>query len=220
VEAVLNQTNPSTPLGIRDRAILETLYSTGIRRLKLMNLKLYDLDFERGTLMIRQGKGHKDRLIPIGNRALLWVEKYLREVRPGLLGESACPALFLTSLGEPFSLSRLSQIAREYVDAAKLGKRGSCHLFRHTMATLMLEGGTDIRFIKQMLGHADLSSTQIYTQVSISKLKEVHTATHPARVERKAKGLKPASSDSPEKSPPSEELFSSLAAEVAEEEET
>ena len=92
--------------------------------------------------------------------------------------------MFLSSAGEPFSIDHLSDLVRGYVDAARIGKRGACHLFRHTMATLMLEGGADIRFIQAMLGHADLSTTQIYTLVSIRKLKEIHTATHPAKMER------------------------------------
>lgn len=92
--------------------------------------------------------------------------------------------LFLTNLGEAFTPNRLTQMVREYVDAANLGKKGACHLFRHTMATLMLENGADVRFIQEMLGHAELSTTQIYTQVSIRKLKEIHTATHPARLSK------------------------------------
>jgi integrase/recombinase XerD len=93
--------------------------------------------------------------------------------------------LFLTNTGESFTPNRLTQLVRNYVDAAQIGKRGACHLFRHTMATIMLENGADIRFIQEMLGHAELSTTQIYTQVSIKKLKEIHTATHPsARVSR------------------------------------
>jgi integrase/recombinase XerD len=99
--------------------------------------------------------------------------------------------LFLTHLGQPFSPNRLTQLVAKYIDAAELGKTGSCHLFRHTMATLMLEGGADIRFIQQMLGHADLSTTQIYTQVSIRQLKAIHTATHPARLDGAKHELEP-----------------------------
>jgi integrase/recombinase XerD len=173
-------------LGLRDRAILETLYSTGMRRMELVNLKVYDIDRERGTVMIRQGKGRKDRLIPIGSRALAWVEKYLLEGRPRLeVGERSAEVLFLTNLGEAFHPVHMTKLVRDYVVAADLGKRGSCHLFRHTMATLMLEGGADIRFIQAMLGHAKLDTTQVYTQVSIRMLKEIHTATHPARMEQK-----------------------------------
>jgi len=153
-----------TGIGIRDRAILETLYSTGIRGLELIHLKLYDVDTERGTIMIRQGKGKKDRMLPIGARALAWIVKYRDDVRPELACGADDGTLFLTTLGEAFAPNRLTQMVREYVDAADTGKRGSCHLFRHTMATLMLENGADMRYIQAMLGHAELSTTQIYTR--------------------------------------------------------
>ena len=136
--------------------------------------------------MIRQGKGRKDRMVPIGERAVLWIKKYLTDVRPSLSLEQDHGALFLTNYGEAIKPNRLSDMVAHYVGEANIGKRGSCHLFRHTMATLMLEHGADIRFIQQILGHADLSTTQIYTQVSIRKLKEIHTKTHPsARLKRK-----------------------------------
>jgi integrase/recombinase XerD len=183
-EAVLAVPNVTDSLGLRDRAILETLYSTGIRRMEVVNLKLYDMDVDRGTLMVRQGKGKKDRMVPIGKRAIGWIEKYITEVRPRLIVDPNDVTLFLTHLGEGFTTNRLTQMVREYVDAADIGKRGSCHLFRHTMATLMLENGADVRFIQAMLGHAKLETTQIYTQVSIRKLKEIHEATHPAKMNR------------------------------------
>jgi integrase/recombinase XerD len=182
VEQVLIQPNIDDPLGLRDRALMETLYSTGMRRLELANLKVYDLDTERGTVTIRQGKGNKDRVIPIGDRAAAWIEKYVADARPHLAVEPDDGTVFLSSAGEPFSLDHLSDLVRVYVDAAKIGKRGACHLFRHTMATLMLEGGADIRYIQAMLGHADLKTTQLYTQVSIRQLKQIHTATHPAHL--------------------------------------
>jgi len=181
VEVILRVPDITTPVGIRDRAILETLYSTGIRRLELINLKLHDVDAERGTVMVRQGKGKKDRMIPIGARALAWIAKYRDDARPELACGLDDSTLFLTTLGEAFAPNRLTQMVRDYVDAANTGKRGSCHLFRHTMATLMLENGADIRFIQAMLGHAELSTTQIYTQVSVRQLKAIHTATHPAK---------------------------------------
>lgn len=179
VEAIMAGPELGASMGMRDRAILETLYSTGMRRMEVVNLKVFDLDAERGTIMVRQGKGKKDRMVPIGERALTWIQKYVDEVRPGLAVAPDDGTLFLTAEGELFTPNRLTQLVREYVDKAKLKKRGSCHLFRHTMATLMLEGGADIRFIQAMLGHAELSTTQIYTQVSIRKLKEIHDATHP-----------------------------------------
>lgn len=183
VEQVLTQPNLTEPLGIRDRAILETFYSTGIRRMELINLSLYDLDGDRGTLLVRQGKGRKDRMVPIGDRALAWIDKYLSEVRPELVITPDQGFMFLANHGQQFTPDRMTQLVRGYIDQADIGKRGSCHLFRHTMATLMLENGADIRFIQMMLGHAELSTTQIYTQVSIRKLKEVHSLTHPARLE-------------------------------------
>jgi integrase/recombinase XerD len=182
VEQVLAQPDIREPLGLRDRAMLETLYSTGMRRRELVNLKLYDMDTERGTVTVRQGKGKKDRVIPIGDRAAAWVEKYLREARPQIVVEPDDYAMFLANTGEGLSIYHMTYLVRDYVNAANIGKRGSCHMFRHTMATLMLENGADIRYIQQMLGHADLRATQIYTHVSIRQLKQIHTATHPARL--------------------------------------
>ena len=181
-ETILNQPDITENFGVRDRAILEVLYSTGLRRMEIANLKLHDLDVDRGTLMIRQGKGKKDRMIPIGERAILWIEKYIESARPYFVCEPDDGTLFLTNLYEPFTPNRMTQLVRDYINQADIGKKGSCHLFRHTCATLMHENGADIRFVQQLLGHADLSTTQIYTQVAIRKLKEIHTATHPAKV--------------------------------------
>ena len=179
-DCVLCQPDTDGDLGVRDRAILETLYSTGMRRMELIGLCIYDLDVDRGTIMIRQGKGKKDRMVPIGERALDWIDRYVTDVRPTLVLEPDNGTLYLTSQGEAFSPNRLTQLARTYVNAAELGKTGACHLFRHTMATLMLEGGADVRFIQEMLGHASLETTQIYTQVSIRRLKQIHAMTHPS----------------------------------------
>lgn len=140
----------------------------------------------------------------------------MTEVRPSFVREPDDGVLFLTNLFEPFTPNRLTQLVREYVDAAQLNKRGSCHLFRHTMATLMLEGGADIRFIQQMLGHAELSTTQIYTQVSIRKLKEIHSLTHPAKLE-KPTTTTPTPDGAASVDAAKVELLSSLAAEAAEE---
>lgn len=186
-EQVLNQTDVEDLYGLRDRAILETLYSTGIRRAELANLCVYDVDAERGVVMVRHGKGNKDRVVPIGERALKWVEKYLYSGRPYLSVGQDEGRLFLTRLGEAFGVAGLSELVRRYIKQSGIPKSGSCHLFRHSVATLMLENGADIRYIQQMLGHAKLDTTQIYTQVSIQKLKEIHTATHPAKVRREPK---------------------------------
>jgi integrase/recombinase XerD len=186
VEKVLAQPDLRDPIGVRDRAIMEVLYSTGIRRKEVVALTIFGFDQDRGTLWIRLGKGKKDRVVPVGERAMLWVDKYLREVRPRLVMEPDDGFLFLSGDGLPLTPGYLSDSVRRYVDAAGIGKKGSCHLFRHTMATLMLEGGADTRYIQQMLGHENLASTQLYTQVSIKKLKDIHTATHPgAKLERK-----------------------------------
>ena len=218
VEQVMSQPDVSEPMGLRDRAILETFYSTGMRRSELMHLVLFDLDRERGTVMIRQGKGKKDRMIPIGERAVKWIDRYQNEVRPELAVGRNNTTLFLTSTGEPFTPNRLTQMVRDYVNAADIGKSGSCHLFRHTCATLMLENGADIRYIQAMLGHAELSTTQIYTQVSIRKLKEIHTATHPGKL-RTARLTNAETSTTPnaEAVPTAEQLLTVLAAEAAEE---
>ena len=187
VEQVMMQPDLADPFGLRDRAILEVLYSTGMRRLEIINLKLYDLDTERGTILIRQGKGKKDRFVPIGERAIAWLEKYIREARPQIVVEPDDGTVFLTAQGEPFSRDHLTWAVRTHVVNAKLGKVGACHLFRHTMATLMLEGGADIRYIQQMLGHEDLKTTQIYTHVAIRALQQIHAATHPAAMLDKSK---------------------------------
>ena len=142
--------------------MLETFYSSGVRRSELIRLKLYDIDRERATLTVRQGKGKKDRMTPIGERALAWVEKYLREARPQLALEPDDATLFLTQYGEPFHPDAMSYLARDYIAQANLGKSGSCHTFRHTMATLMLEGGADIRYIQQMLGHAEFDHGNLH----------------------------------------------------------
>lgn len=182
VERVMNQPNLDSPIGLRDRAILETLYSTGMRRMELANLSIFDLNKDTGTVMIRQGKGMKDRVVPIGDRAMKWISHYQQDARPLHLVTPDEYSLFLTQYGTRMSLKLLTEAVSVYIKRAT-GKKGSCHLLRHTMATLMLENGADVRFIQEILGHEHLSTTQIYTHVSIRKLKEVHTATHPAGME-------------------------------------
>lgn len=182
VEQVLNETDLSKPTGVRDRAILEVFYSTGIRRRELAGLKLYDVDLERGTVLVRQGKGKKDRLLPLGQRAARWVRKYVEESRSHLIVEPDEKDLFISNSGMGITPAILGNLVRSYVKKSGIAKTGSCHLFRHAMATLMMENGADTRYIQQMLGHARLNTTEIYTHVSIAQLIEVHRLTHPAKM--------------------------------------
>jgi integrase/recombinase XerD len=184
VERVLAQCDVTTVLGLRNRAILETLYSSGLRRLELVHLKRHDVNLAQGTIHVRAGKGNKDRLVPLGARAALWVAKYLAEARPQLLTREDDQTLFLHDDGRPMKPGRLGDLVKRHLEHAGLTQVGACHLFRHAMATHMLENGADIRYIQVMLGHADLATTQIYTQVSLGKLKDIHAATHPAKLTR------------------------------------
>lgn len=179
-EQVLQQPSVNNPEGLRDRAMLETFYATAMRRMELVNLHVWDIDEERGTVMIRQGKGKKDRHIPIGERALQWIAKYIADARPHLLTRSDDGTLFLTNMGDPFDRKQLTKLVRRYLVKSNIGKVGGCHLFRHTVATLMLENGADVRVIQELLGHSQLSTTELYTRVSINLLKQVYAATHPA----------------------------------------
>jgi len=179
-EAILAQPDIRKPQGLRDRAILETFYSTGIRRTELSGLKVHDVDTERGTITVRQGKGRRDRVVPVGERAGAWIAKYIREARPDFVIEPDRGFIFLAAEGEPIAPKTLSLYVSRYVKASGVARTGSCHLFRHAMATLMLENGADVRMIQAILGHVKLTTTEIYTHVAITKLKQVHTATHPA----------------------------------------
>jgi integrase/recombinase XerD len=213
IEAVLREADPAHVRGLRDRAMLETLYSTGVRRAELCNLALYDIDLDRHALRVRGGKGNKDRLIPIGQRACAWVEKYLTDSRPQLLVADH-DMLFVTDYGEPLTHAFLTNRIKRLLRLAHIEKAGGAHLFRHAMATHMLDNGADTRFIQAMLGHANLQTTQIYTQVSIEKLRQIHEATHPARLERQAKRTSDAIDERSER----DALLSALAAESDEDE--
>lgn len=179
-ERVLAVPDVGTPTGLRDRAILETLYSCGLRRMEIAALRLYDLEAEGRTLRVREGKGRRDRVVPIGKRAMAWVDKYLREVRPRFVVPPDEGYLFLTKEGSGFPRQTVSDMARRYILKAEIGKAGSAHIFRHTCATLMLENGADLRYVQELLGHAKPETTAIYTHVSVKKLQQVHDATHPA----------------------------------------
>ena len=176
----------SDPLGLRDRAMLELFYSTGIRRSELTKLQVHDLNPERQTLQIRQGKGNKDRVVPVGTRALKWLETYLESVRPKLVIHHSETTLLLTSYGGPFNPDVLSRMVAKWLKQIEIGRPGSCHLLRHSCATHLLEGGADIRYIQQLLGHEKLETTAIYTQVSIEQLKAVHARCHPAERQTEA----------------------------------
>jgi integrase/recombinase XerD len=170
-----------SPSGIRDRAMLEMLYSTGLRRAELSGLRVGDVDLERELVFVCAGKGGRDRLVPLGGRACRWLGIYLRASRESIAGQGDLRGrLFLTDYGEPFAKNRLGDLVRRYLDRSRIPADGACHVFRHACATHMLENGADIRYIQAMLGHADLSTTQIYTRVNIGRLHQVHRETHPA----------------------------------------
>ena len=183
VEALLREAEPDTVQGLRDRALLETLYATGLRRMELPGVSVYDIDLNRGVLWVRHGKGKRQRGVPLGDRAMAWLDKYLIESRPQLRTDDTL-ALFLTDYGEPVPPHYVADKVKRYMQCAGIHKPGSTHLLRHACATHMLEGGADIRYIQEMLGHANLQTTEIYTQVSIDTLIAVHGATHPSRLTR------------------------------------
>ncbi len=201
-QTVLQAIDINRPTGLRNRAILEVLWSSGIRRMELSNLRLSDIDFGRGVLLVRQGKGRKDRVVPIGEQALHWLQRYLDHVRPRLAHRHDSGHLFITLNGRQMSRDRLTHLTGASIrQKAQLEKAGACHLFRHSMATQMLENGADTRHIQAILGHEKLETTQIYTRVAIGHLKEVHEQTHPA--ERQSKQATPpddkqANSDKPD----------------------
>jgi integrase/recombinase XerD len=220
IEKVMMQPEIEEPIGLRDRAILELLYATGLRRLEVIGLKLYDLSLDRGLVLVRQGKGKKDRYVPIGERGVAWLQKYIREARPEIVAEPDDRTVFLTAQGEPFSRDHLTWTVRQRIVAADLGKAGACHLLRHTMATHMHENGADIRFIQQILGHEDIKTTQIYTHVALRALQQVYAATHPAALLEP--GAAPRAAISPPLAPDrpeAEELFDKLTTEADEDRE-
>jgi integrase/recombinase XerD len=179
VGLLLEQPNAETAVGLRDRAILETLYSTAMRASELRGLNLHDVDGGRKLIHIRSGKGAKDRLSPISTRAIGWVERYCREVRPVFLTRDRELALFVGRGGARLTRNRLAQIVRRYMVDAEIEKAGACHLLRHTAATMMLHYGADLRSLQLYLGHERLDTTQIYTHMTLGRLQEVHQRTHP-----------------------------------------
>jgi len=179
IEAVFAQPDLNTVEGIRDRAILEVFYATGIRRLELAHLDLSDVDHRHRTLLIRAGKGGQDRFVPLGRRALRWIERYRQNSRSALQHDPREQALFLTDQGTRFRRSALSARVKRLLERAGIDRPGSCHLFRHACATHMLQGGADIRVIQALLGHRSLETTQLYTRVALDHLTKIHAATHP-----------------------------------------
>lgn len=180
VEQLLAVPNVETLVGLRDRALLELLWATGLRRAEAAKLSLYDVGFEKGTVFVREGKGKKDRVVPLPQRTAEWLERYLRDVRPRLASLEDEGAFFLSEAGGRLSPGTVTQLVRALLRKSGFQGRGSSHLLRHACATQMLEGGADVRFVQELLGHASLETTQVYTRVTISKLKEVYEACHPA----------------------------------------
>ncbi|HXC33952.1 MAG TPA: site-specific tyrosine recombinase XerD [Verrucomicrobiae bacterium] len=182
IDKLLQAPNPATPLGLRDRAMMEVLYSTGLRVSELLNLRIADIDMRMGCVRCI-GKGDKERLVPIGRKALEAVGFYLAQARPKFARPSSPPphnqALFLTSIGRRLSRVGIWKILHDY--GMRLGLRGRLtpHKLRHSFATHLLEGGADLRSVQLMLGHADISTTQIYTHVVEERLKQIYKAHHP-----------------------------------------
>ena len=179
VESLLNAPDLDTPLGLRDRAMLETIYATGLRVSELVNLKLHEVGLADGVLRAL-GKGSKERLVPLGQLAIDWITRYLHEARPDILHGQQSDALFVTARGGAMTRQAFWQLIKRYalvagIDPAKL----SPHVLRHAFATHLLNHGADLRVVQLLLGHADISTTQIYTHVARERLKSLHAEHHP-----------------------------------------
>ncbi|MCM2255949.1 MAG: site-specific tyrosine recombinase XerD [Vicinamibacteria bacterium] len=177
VEALLQAPDVATPLGLRDRAILETLYATGLRVSELIALRASNIDFELG-LVTTLGKGRKERIVPLGSEARAWVKRYAAEARGGF-GRSQAPELFLGRRGRRLSRMGLWGIVRRHAVRTGVGSILTPHVLRHSFATHLLERGADLRALQAMLGHADISTTQIYTHVTRERLRQVYEQFHP-----------------------------------------
>ena len=178
VDALIAQPDVTTPLGIRDRAMIELLYATGMRVSELISVRTADLHLREGYLTCI-GKGNKERLIPTGDQAIEWIERYQKTARPALLKGRASPRLFLNVRGGPMSRVGFWKILKRHGLRANLPRSLSPHVIRHSFATHLLERGADLRAIQMMLGHTDLSTTQIYTHVLEARLRSVYDRFHP-----------------------------------------
>jgi integrase/recombinase XerD len=179
IDKILEQPDTSKILGVRDRAILETLYATGIRVSELVDLKQSSLLVENGMILVF-GKGSKERLVPIGRSARKWIEEYQKRSRIHLAKSGkSLDYLFLNFRGSRLTRDMIRKLVEKYSEAAGIPKKVHPHTFRHSFATHLLEGGADLRVVQEMLGHADISTTQIYTHIDREYLKEVHRTFHP-----------------------------------------
>ncbi len=178
VEALINAPDTDSVFGIRDRAFFEVLYATGLRVSELISLSINSINLDAGYVIVI-GKGSKERLVPLGEDALLWIRKYLSDSRPKLLLNNRCSFFFLNRAGEKLSRQGFWKVIKKYCLAAGISKNISPHTLRHSFATHLLEGGADLRSVQIMLGHSDISTTQIYTHVSRERLKQIHEKYHP-----------------------------------------
>ena len=179
VDDLLNAPDIDAPLGLRDRAMLETIYATGLRVSELVNLKLHEIGFNEGVLRVL-GKGSKERLVPLGEQAIDWLGRYLTEARPEILGGQQSDALFVTARGGPMTRQAFWQMIKRYALVAGIApEKLSPHVLRHAFATHLLNHGADLRVVQLLLGHADISTTQIYTHVARERLKKLHAVHHP-----------------------------------------
>jgi integrase/recombinase XerD len=178
VEHLLDSTDTHTPLGLRDRAMLETLYATGLRVSELVGLKLTAVNLNDGVLRVT-GKGNKDRLVPLGEEAVLWLKRYLTEARPLLLGKQLSDAVFVTARGDGMTRQAFWYLIKRCALVAGVTRPLSPHTLRHAFATHLLNHGADLRVVQMLLGHSDISTTQIYTHVARERMKQLHTQHHP-----------------------------------------
>ncbi|QDQ42346.1 tyrosine recombinase [Methylacidiphilum kamchatkense] len=178
IEKILNLEFPNNPLGWRDKAILELLYSSGLRVSELISLKLEAYNPERSQIRVC-GKGNKERAIPVGKCAKEALDKYILKGRNFFVKKKSEGEIFLSRLGKPLTRSRIRQLVIQYATQAGVDKRVYPHLFRHTFASHLLENGANLRIIQELLGHANIATTQIYTHVNLKHLKEIHHRCHP-----------------------------------------